>query len=128
MKKYIFICLLSLTGPGCFSQIQRKIVRQKSDSATTEIAPVKENESGRGIFRELDLTKEQKGKLREFNQSAKSAREAIENNTALSESQKKEKIRTLRKEMAVKTESILTAEQKIKFRELKSKKGRNSQL
>lgn len=122
MKKIISICLLILISRSSFAQIQRKTGTHKTDSATTEIAPVNESESGRGIFRDLDLTKEQRGKLRAFNQSMKSDKETIENNTTLSESQKKEKLRTLRKEMAVKIESILTNEQKIKFRELKSKK------
>jgi Spy/CpxP family protein refolding chaperone len=123
MKKIISVFLLTMISLSSISQIQRKVITHKTDSATTETTPVNENESGRGIIQELDLTKEQRGKIRAFNQSMKSAKEAIGNNNELSESQKKEKIRTLRKEMSVKIESILTNEQKIKFRELKSKKG-----
>ena len=77
------------------------------------------------MFRELDLSKEQKVKLKEINQSMKASKEAIENDTALSETAKKEKLRSLRKEQAFKIQAILTEEQKIKFRELRTKKKGN---
>ena len=73
------------------------------------------------MFRELDLTKEQRAKMKEINQSMKTSKEAIENDATLSETEKKQKLKTLRKEQAVKIQEILTEEQKIKFRELRKR-------
>lgn len=125
MKIYITIGLFILFHCTSFGQIQRNVVKQKSDSATTNPVPAKENESRKEILKELDLTKEQKVKLKEVNQSMKASKEAIENNMELSDIQKKEKLKALKKEQMSKIQSILTEEQKIKFRQLKEKNGSN---
>ena len=126
MKKYIGIGLFIMISCTCFAQIQRTVVKQKPDSTATEQGPEKKNESRKEIFRELDLTKEQRGKMKEINQSMKASKEAIENDAVLSDTEKREKLRSLRKEQAIKIQAILTEEQKIKFRELKAKNKTNS--
>ena len=125
MNIYITIVLCILFHCTSFAQIQRKVVKQKADSATAKSEPVKENESRKEILKELDLTKEQKVKLKEVNQSMKASKEAIENNLELSDIQKQEKLKALKKEQMSKIQSILTEEQKIKFRQLKEKNGSN---
>ena len=74
------------------------------------------------MFRELDLTREQKIKMKEINQSMKASRETIENDTTLSETEKKTKLRALKKEQIQKIQAILTEEQKNKFRQMREKK------
>lgn len=125
MKIYIGIGLFILFHCTSFGQIQKNVVKQKSDSVTSNPIRAKENESRKEILKELDLTKEQKVKLKEVNQSMKASKEAIENNLELSDIQKQEKLKALKKEQMSKIQSILTEEQKIKFRQLKEKNGSN---
>ena len=67
-------------------------------------------------MRELDLTREQKGKMKEIMQANKAAKDAIENNTQLSEADRKKQMRELQKSMAQKIQAILTPEQMEKFK------------
>ena len=128
MKKYIGIGLLMMISCTSFAQIQRTVVKQKTDSTTTVQVKENQQETRKEMFRELDLSKEQKMKMKEINQSMKASRETIENDTALAETEKKEKLKALRKEQALKIQAILTEEQKIKFRELRVKNKANGQL
>ena len=122
MKKYIGISLLILmTGYVSLAQVQRTPVKQKTDSSAIVTEPEKNKDSRKEMFRELDLSREQKIKMKEINQSMKASKEAIENDTALSETEKKAKLRALKKENIQKIQAILTEEQKIKFRQLKAK-------
>ncbi len=125
MKKYIGIGLLMMISCTCFAQIQRTVVKQKSDSTAVEQVPENKDGSRKEMFRELDLSKEQKAKMKEINQSMKASKEAIENDAVLSDTEKKEKLKLLRKEQTFKIQAILTEEQKIKFRELRAKKKGN---
>ena len=113
--------LAVITGNGSMAQVQRTPVKQKTDSSTVVTDPEKNKGSRKEMFRELDLTKEQKMKMKEINQSMKASKESIENDTALSEIEKKEKLRALKKEHVQKIQALLTEEQKVKFRQLKAK-------
>ena len=67
-------------------------------------------------LKELDLTREQKIKLKEVRQSNQAAKAAIENNAGLSDEEKKKQIHTLQKDQQQKVQAILTEEQKAKFK------------
>ena len=54
--------------------------------------------------------------MKEIRQAGKSAKEAIEKNTELSETDKKKQLRDLQKAQAQKVQAILTEEQKAKFK------------
>ena len=124
MKKYIGISLLILmTGYISLAQVQRTPVKQKTDSSAIVIEPEKNKDSRKEMFRELDLSREQKIKMKEINQSMKASKEAIENDTTLSEREKKVKLRVLKKEQVQKIQALLTEEQKVKFQQLRAKKG-----
>ena len=76
------------------------------------------------MLKELDLSREQKIKLKELRQSMKEKKEAIENDDKLSGPEKETKLKELRKEQAKNTMSILTPEQKVKMLKMrKDKKG-----
>lgn len=125
MKKYIVIAVLIIFSSTSFAQIQRTVVKQKPDSTASEQRVEKKDGSRKEMFRELNLTKEQKIKLKEINQSMKASKESLEKDAALSETEKKEKLKKLKKEQAEKIKAILTDEQKIKFKELRAKNKAN---
>lgn len=117
MKKSLIAFILSLVTVSASAQIERKPVVVKTDSAqtTTNITQV-DKQSRKERFKELDLTREQKGKMKEIMQANKAAKEAIENNTQLSDQEKKKQMRELQKAQMQKTQAILTAEQFEKFK------------
>ena len=118
MKISLLAFALSLVTLSASAQIERKpVVAAKSDSTQTTTTDNKvDKQSRKERMRELDLTREQKGKMKEIMQANKAAKEAIENNTQLSEADKKKQMRELQKSMAQKIEAILTPEQMEKFK------------
>jgi len=117
MKISLIVLVLSLATITASAQIERQTVVVKKDSAQTATNDNKaDKQSRKERFKELDLTKEQKGKLKEIMQSGKAAKEAIESNTQLSEDDKKKQLRELQKSQAQKIQAMLTPEQREKFK------------
>ena len=118
MKISLLAFALSLITLSALAQIERKpVVAAKSDSTQTTTTDNKvDKQSRKERMRELDLTREQKGKMKEIMQANKAAKEAIENNTQLSEADKKKQMRELQKSIAQKIQAILTPEQMEKFK------------
>lgn len=71
------------------------------------------------LVKELDLTREQKIKLKEIRQENMTKKEMIENDRRLSETEKKSQLHSLQKEQAQKIQAILTDEQKEKFKSMR---------
>ncbi len=117
MKLTVFIFLFLLSSISASAQIEREPVAIKTDSTQ---ASGNDNEidkqSRKGRLKELDLTKEQKGKMKEIMQANKAAKDAIENNTQLSDQDKKKELRELQKAQLQKLQAILTPEQREKFK------------
>ncbi|MEO6541603.1 MAG: hypothetical protein ABIN74_11445 [Ferruginibacter sp.] len=118
MKSSIVLLAILLISITASAQVERKPVVIKADSAhvTTDPGKKVDKQNRKERFKELDLTKEQKGKLKEITQSGKAAKEAIENNAALSEDDKKKQLRNHQREQAQKIQAILTPEQRAKFK------------
>ena len=118
MKISLLAFALSLVTLSASAQIERKtVVAAKSDSTQTTTTDNKvDKQSRKERMKELDLTREQKGKMKEIMQANKAAKDAIENNTQLSEADKKKQMRELQKSMAQKIQAILTPEQMEKFK------------
>ena len=118
MKISLLAFVLSLVTLSASAQIERKpVLAAKSDSTqTTTTANKIDKQSRKERMRELDLTREQKGKMKEIMQANKAAKDAIENNTRLSEADRKKQMRELQKSMAQKIQAILTPEQMEKFK------------
>lgn len=117
MKIPVIACILSVVTLSASAQVERKPVAIKADSAqTTGNNNKADKQTRRERFKELDLTREQKGKLKEIMQSGKAAKEAIQNNTQLSEQDKKKQMRELQKTQMQKIQAILTPEQIEKFK------------
>ena len=111
----LFSSLLSL------SQIERKPApAMQTDSVSSNTGSNKMDRSEKKeLLKELDLTKEQKIKLKEIRQASMAKKEAIENNNQLSETERKTKLRELQKEQAQNIQAILTNEQKEKFKTMR---------
>ena len=117
MKISVIAFILSLVTLSASAQIERKPVVLKADSTQTTSNDNKvDKQSRKERFRELDLTREQKGKMKEIMQSGKAAKEAIENNASLSDQDKKKQMRELQKAHMQKIQAILTPEQLEKFK------------
>lgn len=117
MKISFIAFILSLITLSASAQIERKPVAIKKDSTQTITDDVKADKQNRKErMKELDLNREQKGKIKELHKSGKAAKDAIENNTQLSEAEKKKQLRDLQKTQAEKMQGILTAEQIQKFK------------
>lgn len=111
MLVFLFSSIIS------FAQVERKQIPGKAaDSVNKEQGGEKMDKSKRkDLMKDLDLTREQKGKLKEIRQVSKAKKEAIENNSQLSEGEKKKQLRELKREEAKSIQAILTDEQKEKF-------------
>ena len=115
--KYPFIILaLLLANLSLSAQIERE-PSGKMDTISFTAKNDKENKlTQKDRLKELNLTKEQKAKVKEIRQESKAAKEAIENNTLLSEEDKKKQLRELQKAQAQKVQAVLTEEQREKFK------------
>lgn len=117
MKITWFVLFLFLTALTATAQVERKPVVVKTDtSQATANDPQVDKQSRKERFKELGLTREQKSKLKEIMQANKAAKEAIENNTQLSDQDKKKQLRELQKAQMQKIQAILTPEQQEQFR------------
>jgi len=122
MRSALIILTILLTTITASAQIERKSTLSKTDTAQNMGGGNKaDKQSRRERLKELDLTKEQKGKLKGMMQDGKAAKEAIENNAQLSDQDKKRQLRELQRAQAQKVQAILTPEQLEKFKASKPK-------
>ena len=85
----------------------------------------------KAMMKELNLTEDQKTRLRELNAGNKEKKQAIQGNSQLTEEQKKEQLKEIRKTEKDNLKQVLTDEQKTKMKELRMKRRdmkRNGQM
>ncbi len=123
MKIPVFILFFLFCSVISLAQIERRSSPAKqTDSVGNDAAVNKMDKSSRkDMLKELDLTREQKSKLKEIHLANKAKKETIENNGQLSETEKKSRLRDLQKEQAQSVQAILTDEQKDKFKSSRQK-------
>jgi len=118
MKFTSILFSLLLTSFFSSAQIERKPSDVNKDSSvsvtTTDKKMNKQNRKER--IKDLNLTKEQRIKMKSIRQSGQGSKQAIENNVNLTEAEKKKQLRALQIEQAQKVQLILTEEQKEKFK------------
>jgi hypothetical protein len=130
MKKVMLLLMFCITISGAFAQIQRKVVdtnnvrkTEKSDLGNDE-ASISKKKDQLKLVKELNLTREQKGKLREMRQENEAKRVAITNDASLTETQKQDQLKAVKRSGAVGLQGILNDTQKKKMKEvLKERKG-----
>lgn len=127
MKKTGIFLTLTFISILSFSQVQRVVTPSKqSDAGVTQPGdnnPEKMNR--KKMMRELNLTKEQRSKLKEIRQSNMSKKDAISNDDKLTDEQKEVKLRELKRGQAQSTMTILNDEQKAKMKTMRGKRGQN---
>jgi len=113
MKKlFAFAIFLGFFASNSIAQVTRKVNPSQAMQADTT-KKIKKKE----MMKELNLTKEQRGQMKEFHQSMKQKKEEINNDNTLTEAQKADKMKELHKEQKDKVNTILTPEQKEKMKE-----------
>jgi Spy/CpxP family protein refolding chaperone len=123
MKQLLTILLLTAAlAQSAQAQIRRTVPdKPKADSAAAPTTAPGEKMKRKEMLKELNLTKEQKGKFKEMRKEAKNKKEAIENNDKLSQEEKDKQLKELKKEQFEKTDTLLTNEQKEKFKKMRKK-------
>ena len=119
MKIYTIAFMLLMGTLSASAQIERKPVTLKKDSVNVvsdQTNADNDKQKRKEKIRELDLTREQRGKMKEIMQSGKATKEAIENNAQLSDQEKKKQLREFKQTQAQKVQAILTPEQLAKFK------------
>lgn len=92
-------------------------IQRETDSTQNIVANSGKKVQQREMMKNLNLTKEQIGQLKEFHRSIKQKKDGIINDATLTEEQRKSKLKELHKEQKEKLNSVLTPEQKEKLRE-----------
>ena len=122
MKKRTLFLVSTLISLSSIAQVQRTgTPSRKTDSVTTAQGA---NNAGsdmnkKKMMRELDLTKEQKIKLKEARESSKAKQEAISNDDKLTQEQKDAKLLELKRAQAQNMQGILNEEQRAKMKALR---------
>jgi Spy/CpxP family protein refolding chaperone len=126
----IFIAVL-FSAFNTIAQVQRtKPVKPQVDSAivgtatTTSTSFSKSTKKkNRELFKELDLSRTQMKQLKEMRQEAKVKKNVIEDNTKLTDEERKQQLREFKKEQLKKMQQILTPEQLTKLKALKKEEA-----
>lgn len=78
----------------------------------------KRGENNRGDWtKDLNLTADQKIKMKDLNEEMRSRMQSIRDNSSLNQKQKRDALENLQKEVSLKRKGILTAEQELKWEE-----------
>ena len=124
MKKATFCLAFTFFSFLSIAQVQRVVTPKPVDSgsATKENLTDNKKVDRKQMFRELNLSKEQRSKLKEIRQSNTAKRDAISNNDSLTQDQKDARLRELKREKAQSIMPVLNEEQKAKMKTMSAKK------
>ena len=120
---FITVCIFSTSA---FAQVKRNVVpvdksKFLSDSTNKNKQGVG-NKKNKQLFKELGLSKEQAGKLKEIRQVNKAKRQAVNENDSLSGQEKRIQLKAINKNADETIKAILTEGQWKKYQEQKKKK------
>lgn len=119
MKKLIALSLAAfMFTAGAFAQTER---------TTTPATANADHHKGKGghdkMYKDLNLTKEQKAQLKEKNKGLKAKREALKGQDNITVKEMREKQKAIRDEQEKNMDGILTPDQKAKYAEMKKQRG-----
>ncbi len=123
MKKiFLYTVVFAITAISASAQIDRKVMLR--DTAITAGSPESRfRQQNPLLFKELNLTTDQKKQLKTNMENAKEKIAEIRNNTALGPEEKRDQLRALREEQKQKMISLLTAAQKKLWEDAEKRKA-----
>ena len=123
MKKTGFFIAFSFISFLAVAQVQRVVPQRLNDSTQSRQGNNGEGKMNRKkMMRELNLTREQRSKLKEIKQSNLAKKDEISNDDKLTDEQKKVKLKELKRGQVQSTMTILNEEQKAKMRMMRGKR------
>ncbi len=126
MKKITLLVFACIALVAANAQTQRKKTTVVADSTTAAAAPTKTRGQKKEMMKELNLTSEQKGKLKEMHRVNKGKIAALQSNDKLTEAEKKEQLKALKKEQLKATLELLNDEQKAKLKAQQKNNRKNN--
>lgn len=113
MKKWIFVCAFISLASAAFSQRNenRRTTRDSSSINAVRAGNMKD------AIKDLDLSMDQKKKIRDMRRENEKQKAAINQDSNLTEEQKKQKLRELNKKRQERIREILTPEQRKQLKE-----------
>jgi hypothetical protein len=130
MKKTAVFLAFSFISVLSTAQVQRTITPKPIDStagANGSVAEKNNRGDRKQMLQELNLTKEQRGKMKEIRQANMAKKDEINNNDSLTQEQKDAKLRELKRSQVQSTMNILNDEQKAKAKAIRQKQGKGRQ-
>lgn len=119
MKKVFFLILALAVCTLTNAQDSTKTHAKKQTTATTK--PRKQSDMD-----QLNLSSDQQAKIKAVTKDYQAKTKKVNGNTALTDAQKKEKIKELKAEKKKEMDGILTVDQKNKLKEIHKEKKANS--
>ena len=121
MKQLIALLTFSFIFSLSFAQVQRqkKAIASNDSSIVNSAQKADTGLNKREMMKELNLTREQKLKIKAFRQDTQAKKEAIENDTSLKPEEKQVKLKELRREQMKNTMSVLSPDQKTKLLQMR---------
>ena len=117
MKKIITIATLVLIGANGFSQAKKEL----NEAPAGTIAPAAKSENKKDKYKDLNLTEDQKSKVKELSKKNKAEKAKIEADATLAADQKAAKLKELKKEQSKAFKAILTPQQLETYKATHSK-------
>ena len=125
MQKILILPAFVVMGLGAIAQVQRKMaIANETISATvhepegSKVGFAKKMDQ-RTIWKKLDLSKEQKQRIKKIQQSHQLKRDEILQDDTLGEDQKQDKLTAIKKAAALDFRAILTDEQKARMKAIR---------
>lgn len=119
MKKLFLMAVAAFAFTlGANAQMQ-----QKKDT-TNKTQKEWHGKKGASQMAELNLTQAQKDQMKKIRQDEKAKIDAIKNDKSLTETQKSDKIKELRKNQHKEMNSVLTKEQKAQMKTMRAERGK----
>jgi Spy/CpxP family protein refolding chaperone len=122
MKKISILVVMVAAIFTASAQIQRNVVKKPTTTDSTQKNQATaewQKPNRKALLKELDLTKEQKLKIKDVRSKNQADEDAINSDPKLTDDEKKQKIRQIKKQHLLQVQALLTNEQKEKFKKMK---------
>ncbi len=121
MKKFSMLALAFALTLNGFSQNKTEAESQSPEAKkNAEIAKRQNDDRTQEILKALNLTDDQKVKLKEINKINKEAKSKVSADTTLSDDEKKIRLKEIRKDKSKRFMDLLTPEQLKLYKEMKN--------